>query len=181
MSAASSSSPEALTATARERLRPMTIDEILLVLEDSPGRIAALTAGLPAARLQRTPVLGEWSVNDVLAHLRSCSDARGEFIREMLAEKRPTLRAVNPRTLIERTNYRELPFDSSFRAFARQRARLVSFLKPLSRASWSRTALVTGGGPSRERTVQFYGQWLARHERSHVKQLTRALRPQTRD
>jgi DinB superfamily len=158
----------------------MTIDEILLVLEENPRRIAALTGGLSATRLQRAPVLGEWSVNDVLAHLRSCCDARGEFMRAMLAEKRPTLRAVNPRTLIKRTNYRELPFDSSFRAFARQRARLLSFLKPLPRRSWSRTAVVTGGGLSRERTVRFYGQWLARHERSHVKQLTRALRPQTR-
>jgi DinB family protein len=159
----------------------MTIDEILLVLEDNPTRIAALTAGLSAARLQRTPVLGEWSVNDVLAHLRSCCDARGEFIRAMLAEKTPTLRAVDPRTLVERTNYRELPFGSSFRAFVRQRVRLVSFLNALPRKSWSRTAIVTGGGPPRERTVQFYGQWLARHERSHVKQLTRALRPQTRN
>lgn len=159
----------------------MTIDEILLVLEDDPRRIATLTAGLSAARLQRTPVLGDWSVNDVLAHLRSCSDARGEFIRRMLAEPKPTLRAVDPRTLIERTNYRELAFAPSFRAFARQRARLVSFLKALPRASWSRTAVVTGGGPARERTVQFYGQWLARHERSHVKQLARALRPQTRN
>jgi hypothetical protein len=159
----------------------MTIEEILSVLEEDPRRIAALTAGLPAARLQRTPVLGEWSVNDMLAHLRSCSDARGEFIREMLAEPKPTLRAVNPQTLIERTNYREVRFGTSFQAFERQRARLLSFLKALPRKSWSRTAVVTGGGPPRERTVQFYGQWLARHERSHVKQLNRALRPQTRN
>jgi hypothetical protein len=160
----------------RGRRTPLTIDEVLALLEENPKRIRALTAGLPAGRLQKRPVLGAWTVNDVLAHLRSCSDARGEFIRTMLAAKRPTLRAIDPRSWIEQTDYRELAFATSFRAFARQRARLLSFLTALPRSSWSRTAVVTGGGPARERTVLRYGQWLARHERSHVKQLTRALR-----
>jgi len=41
--------------------------------------------------------------------------------------------------------------------------------------SWSRTAIVTGGGPARERTVLFYAEWVARHERPHVKQIARIV------
>ena len=67
----------------------------------------------------------------------------------MLAEQRPTLRAIDPRTLLEQTDYRELEFRSSFRSYVRQRARLLAFLKALPRKSWSRTAVVTGGGPAR--------------------------------
>ena len=155
----------------------MTIDEVLTVLEDNPRRIAAHTAGLPRTRVHKTPVLGEWTVNDVLAHLRSCSDARGEFMRSMLAEQRPTLRAVDPRTLLEQTGYRELEFGPSLRSFVRQRARLLAFLRALPRKSWSRTAVVTGGGPARERTVLFYARWLAHHERAHVRRLARTLQP----
>ena len=147
------------------------------MLEENPRRITVLTAGLPRTRLRKTLVLGEWTVNDVLAHLRSCSDARGEFMRSMLAEPRPTLRAIDPRTLLEHTDYRELEFGPSFRSFVRQRARLLSFLTALPRRSWSRTAVVTGGGPARERTVLFYARWLAHHERAHVRRLARTLQP----
>jgi len=155
-------------------------EHVIDLLESHPKQIAALTAGLPWVRLHKTPVLGEWAVNDVLAHLRSCSDARGEFMRAMLAEERPTLRAIDPRTLLDQTGYRELEFSSSFRSFARQRARLLSFLKALPRKSWARTAIVTGGGPARERTVLFYAQWLAHHERAHVKRLARTFSPAPR-
>jgi hypothetical protein len=151
------------------------IEQVVTLLEATPKRIAALTAGLSPVQLRKAPAPGEWSANDVLAHLRSCADARGEFIRAMLAEDRPTLRAIDPRTLIEQTDYPELEFGPSFRSFTRQRARLLTFLKALPKKSWSRTAIVTGGGPARERTVLFYAQWLARHERPHVKQVERIV------
>lgn len=153
----------------------LAIEEVLAVLTATPQRIAALTAGRTAARLRRRPHRGEWSVNDVLAHLRSCADARGDFIWAILAEDRPTLRAVNPTTWIEQTDYRELEFAPSFRSFVRQRSRLLRLLKSLPEKGWSRTAIVTGGGPPRERTVLFYAQWVARHERPHVKQIARIV------
>jgi hypothetical protein len=67
----------------------------------------------------------------VLAHLRSCADARGDFIWAILAEDRPTLRAINPTTWIKQTDYRELEFAPSFRSFSRQRARLLRLLRSL--------------------------------------------------
>lgn len=151
----------------------LSIEQVLALLETAPQRIAELTAGLAPAELHTAERAGEWSANDVLAHLRACADARGEFIRAILAAERPTLRAIDPRTLIAQTDYPELEFGPSFRSFRRQRARLLSFLKALPRRSWSRTAVVTGGGPARERTVLFYAQWVARHERPHVEQIAR--------
>lgn len=150
---------------------PLTIDKTMTILTDTPRRIAALTADVPPARLRRHPTRDEWSVVDVLAHLRSCADARGDFIPMILAEDRPTLRAIDPRTFIKHTDYRDLDFATSFRAFVRQRARLLTLLRSLSQKGWSRTAIVTGGGLARERTVLFYAQWVARHEVPHVKQI----------
>ena len=157
------------------RGKPLTIAEVLAILEENMGAIAALTRDLPPSRLNKTPVLGVWSINDVLAHVRSVSDARGEFIRAMLATPRPTLRAIAPRALQRSGEYGD-DFAHSFRAFRAQRSRLLRYLKGLPRRSWSRTAVITGGGPPRERTVLFYAQWVAGHERAHVRQLTRALR-----
>jgi uncharacterized damage-inducible protein DinB len=155
--------------------RPLTIDQILTQLKEQSEAIAALTAGLPQARLHRPPSHGEWSVNDVLAHLRSCADMWGKYIATIIAEDHPTFRAMNPTTWIKSTNYPEMKFAPSFRAFAAQRAELLALLRPLPKAAWSRSATVTGAGRPRERTLMEYAQWLANHERSHVKQIVRIV------
>jgi hypothetical protein len=152
---------------------PLTIDQILTQLAGQPKSIAALTAGLPRARLHGSPSRGEWSLNDVLAHLRSCADMWGKYIAMIVAEDRPTIRAMNPTTWIKSTNYPELEFAPSLRAFTKQRAELLALLRPLPKASWSRSATVTGAGRPRERTVLEYARWLANHERSHLKHITR--------
>ncbi len=89
----------------------------------------------------------------------------------MIAEDTPTLRAVNPTTWIKTTDYLELEFQPSLGSFATQRADLLAVLDPLPHEGWSRAATVTGAGKVIERTVLFYAQWLARHERQHVKQV----------
>jgi hypothetical protein len=154
---------------------PLTIDQVLTSLTEQPKAIAALTSGLPRARLHRSPSRGEWSLNDVLAHLRSCADMWGTYIATIIAEDRPTIRAMNPTTWIKYTNYPELEFVPSLRAFAKQRAELLALLRPLPRAGWSRGATVTGAGKPRERTVMEYAQRLANHERSHLKHITRMV------
>ena len=153
----------------------LTIERVLFVLAATPSRIAALTAGLAPARLQTKPSPDEWSANDVLAHLRSCADVWGDCMRMIVAEDRPTLRAVNPTTWIKQTDYPDLEFQASLRAFTTQRADLLAFLEALPGEDWSRTAIVTGAGTALERTVLSYAQRLARHEQPHVKQIERVV------
>lgn len=155
--------------------RSLTIDQVLTLLAETPPRIAALTAGLAPAQLRTTPDHDGWSANEVLAHLRACADVWGGCIAAMLAEERPTLRAVDPRTWIEQTDYRDLEFRPSLRTFTTQRADLLAVLEPLPRDGWAQEATVTGAGRVLERTVLFYAQWLARHERQHVKQIGRIV------
>ena len=155
--------------------RSLTIEQVLTLLAETPPRIAALTTGLAPARLHTTPNHDGWSANDVLAHLRACADVWGNCIVAMIAEDTPTLRAVNPLTWIKKTDYPELEFRPSLRSFASQRADLLAVLEPLRHEAWSRAATVTGAGKVLERTVLFYAQWLARHERQHVKQVERIV------
>jgi hypothetical protein len=154
----------------------LTIEQVLTLLAETPQRIAALTAGLTPAQLRTRPSHDEWSASDVLAHLRACADMWGNCIVAMIAEETPTLRAVNPRTWIKKTDYPDLEFGPSFRSFASQRADLLAVLKPLPRKGWSRAARVTGAGAVLRRTVLSYAQWLARHERPHVKQVERIVK-----
>lgn len=153
----------------------LTIEHVLTLLTGAPRCIAALTAGVAPARLHTAPNHGEWSANDILAHLRSCSDMWGDCIATILAEDSPTIRAVNPRTWIRKTDYLELKFQPSLRAFTAQRTELLQVLEPLKPEDWSRTATVTGAGKVLERSVLFYAQWLVSHERPHVKQIERIV------
>src|SRR5216110_589660 len=82
---------------------------------------------------------------------------------------------MNPRTWIKHTNNLELEFAPSFRAFRKQRAELLALLRPLSRAAWSHRATIAGAGRPRQRTVHEYAQWLANHERSHVRHIARLI------
>ncbi len=154
----------------------LTIEQVLTLLADTPRRIAALTDGVGPAQLQTPISPGEWSVNDILAHLRACADVWGDCIRVIAIQDRPTIRAINPTTWIEQTDYREQKFNPSLQAFTVQRADLLKYIGSLAPKDWSRTATVTGAGSVLTRTVLFYAQWLARHERSHIKLLERKFK-----
>src|SRR6188474_1677192 len=106
----------------------LTIEKALTLLAAAPPRLAELTAGLTPAQLQTRPSKAEWSFNDILAHLRACSDMWGKAIATILAEDGPTFRAVNPTTWIKQTNYLELPFRRSLRVYTVQRSALMAVL-----------------------------------------------------
>jgi hypothetical protein len=155
--------------------KSLTTEQVLTLLADTPSRIAALTTDLTPTQLRAAPNPDEWSANNVLAHLRACADVWGNCIMVMIAEDMPTLRAVNPRSWIKKTNYLELEFRPSLHSFTTQRADLLTVLSPLPIDAWERSATVTGAGAVLQRTVLSYAQWLARHERPHVKQVERIV------
>jgi len=153
--------------------RLLTAEQALRLLAETPARIQSATTGLSAAELRRRPSPDEWSVNDVLAHLRACADVRGGALAIVLAEDHPTIRTTNPRTYMETTDYPDLEFGPSFRAFAKQRKDLLAVLQSLPTEAWARSARITGAGKPLEYTVQYYADWLAVHERPHIKQIER--------
>lgn len=152
-----------------------TSDQALALLADAPTQIEAMVAGVDPLLLRVSPGEGEWSATDVLAHLRACADSWGGCIATMLDEEHPTVRAINPRSWIKRTNYRDLAFRESFAAYSVQRREFIARLEPLSPEEWNRSATITGAGAPLERTVLSYAQWLARHERPHIKQIGRIV------
>ena len=149
----------------------LTIERVLTLLAETPPRLAAPTADLSPEALQKRPAPEEWSANDVLAHLRACADVWGNCIMRIIAEDWPTWRAVSPRTWIEQTDYPELEFRPSLRAFTTQRANLLAVLEPLPPNGWSRAATVTTVGRVLEPTVLSYTERLVIHERTHIRQI----------
>ena len=151
--------------------RDLPAEVVLEMLAEHPRRLASLTARLTPLQLRTAPSPGEWSANEVLGHIRSCADVWGACMARMLAEDAPTIRAVSPRSYIDDTNYLSCEFRPSLRAFTKQRTDLLAVLGALPANGWGRTATITGAGKPLLRTVLFYAQWLADHERIHVNQI----------
>src|SRR4051812_33826980 len=152
---------------------PAAARQVVEHLASNPARIAEITAALTVVQLHTPPTPGEWSANDVLAHLRTCADVWGGYIRRIIDEDAPTIRAVSPRGWIKRTNYPDLEFAASLGAFRLQRAELLAVLNSLAPSEWSRTATVKSSGKVLSATVLDYAQRLADHEHHHVAQFTR--------
>lgn len=152
-----------------------TIEGVVTSLREAPARIATVSEGVAPERLRAAPAEGEWSAVEVLAHLRACADMWGGAIGRIVAEDRPALEAINPTTWIKQTDYPRLEFGPSFAAFRAQRAALLAVLAGLPPEGWARAATVKVAYATSERSVFFYAEWLARHERSHVRQIARTV------
>jgi len=160
--------------------RTWPIDEVLEGLASAPVRIAELTKGVAAARLKAAPEPGEWSVVEVLAHLRACADVWGGHIAAILAEEHPTRRGINPRQWIKDKDYGSLAFGPSFKAYRVQREELLALVRPLTEAQWSRTCTIVGAGKPLVVEARFYATKLFEHERPHLSQIAKtvaAVRP----
>ncbi len=154
----------------------LPVDTILTILKETPLRLAKVTTGLTPAQLHTAPSAGEWSAIEVLAHLRACNEVwGGYYIMTILAEDKPTIKAVNPRTWIKNTDYLEQEFQPSLRAFTKERRKLLAVLKPLPPKDWTRTNTLIGAGKPLQQTLVSHADGLARHERAHLKQIERTL------
>ena len=158
---------------ARESL---SAEEIIGLLGGTAARVDALIVDVGTDRLRSSRQDGGWSANEVLAHLRACADVWGGCIETMLAEESPTIRAVNPRQWIKKTDYPRLEFATSLEAFRMQRARLMTILEGLGDDQWSRSATMTHSGAPIERTLQSFADRMAVHERRHLKQIEQIVR-----
>ena len=164
--------------------RVLAVDEIMDILTTTVPRLEALTDGVPVERLYTVTGYG-WSVNDQLAHLRACHDVLGGNMLRIVREDHPAWKGMSPRAWQKQTDYFEWTFAPAFDAFRTQRAELLEVLESLPPEAWERTATVTV--PPRSLyaySTRYYGDWMAGHERAHLKHIARilnALDAQVRD
>ena len=116
-----------------------------------------------------------WSVHEQLAHLRAAHDVLGGNMLRIVREDHPAWRGAPGWR--NQTGYFAWTFNDAFEAFSAQRAGLLGALDVLATEDWGGTATVTVP-PAKvyEYSVLFYGDWMARHERSHLKHMARVLK-----
>jgi DinB superfamily len=154
----------------------LTVEGVMEILRTTVPRLDELTHGVPQKRLTAVTDYG-WSVNDQLAHLRACHDVLGGNMLRIVREDHPAWKGMNPRAWQKQTDYFEWKFPTAFEVFRAQRGELLKVLEPLPPALWERTATVSAP-PNLvyEYSVLYYGDWMAGHERSHLKHIERILK-----
>ena len=155
--------------------RELTIAEIMEILRTTAPRLEELTDGAPETALYAVTDYG-WSVNDQLAHLRACHDVLGGNMLRIIREDDPAWKGMSPGTWQKQTDYFEWEFRPAFEAFRAQRAELLEVLEPLPPQAWESTATVSVP-PKQiyEYSTLYYGDWMARHERGHLKHMKRII------
>ena len=153
----------------------LTVDEIMVILHDTPRRIVTLTDGLSDTRLRTAPAPDAWSVSDILAHLRASHDVLGGNILRIMAEDGPAWKRLSPRAWMKKTDYPAWEFERALAAFRAQREALLAVLDQLPATAWQRTATVAEFGSTVERSALFFGDWLASHEQVHLLQIEHAV------
>ncbi len=152
------------------------ISHVLERLEQGPVRLEAATRGVEVARLQLRTEAEPWSVGDILAHLRACSDAWAKSITAMLTQENPTMRYVSPRSWMKKPLYRDATFATALDAFTQERHALIQRLASLDEADWARRGTFTGtSARQRNQTVMSYAERIANHEAPHLDQIERLL------
>jgi len=145
------------------------------ILSSTVPRLEELTRGVSQSVLSTVTDYG-WSVNDQLAHLRACHDVLGGNMLRIVREDHPAWKGMAPAAWQKQTDYFEWKFPPAFEAFRAQRAELLEVFEPLPPEAWARTATVTGMiGEQYENSALYYGGWMARHERSHLKHIKRVI------
>src|SRR5215831_3973330 len=158
------------------KVSPAETESVIRLLAATPRRIASLGRGVEIGNLHFRPHADSWSANDILAHLRACADVWGKSIVEMITRDHPKLRYISPRSWIRKTDYLELEFPGSLKAFTDQRRELLRALKGLAIKDWSRSATFTATTRGREQTVYSYACRIAEHETSHCHQVETVLK-----
>ncbi len=160
-------------------MKPLSedISRILALLTQAPLRLEKATRGFPMTRLYLRTDMEPWSISDMLAHLRACSDVWGNSIIAMITQDNPTLRYVSPRSWVKKPTYLAQEFAAALESFTQERQKLVKALALLDEAGWARCGTFTGTAPrQRDQTVLSYSDRIVNHEQPHLAQIESLLR-----
>ena len=154
----------------------LDVNAVMEILRTTVPQLEELARGVSQRRLSAVTDYG-WSVNDQLAHLRACHDVLGGNMLRIVREDHPSWKGMAPRARQGQTDYFEWKFAPAFDVFRAQRAELLEVLEPLPPEAWERTATVWAPpNVVYEYSTLYYGDWMARHERSHLKHVARILK-----
>lgn len=144
----------------------------LLVLEETPGKIAELVKAQPADALTRRPAPGKWSVTEILAHLADAEMVLGFRVRLMLGQSGVPIQAFDQDVWAVFSGYDRIPAAESLERITVDRRANMRLLRSLSPEQLQQHGVHTERG---HETVDHVLKMWAGHDLNHRGQLQRIL------
>ena len=128
---------------------------------------------VPAELLARRPVEGEWSVAEILAHVRNVVMlAYGLRIRRLFVETEPQFADYEEERHLRSAAWRPLPAGESLDMILAEHRQLAALLSMLPDEAWSRTGYHPESGAL---TIEFLAQRIIEHANEHQQQIAETL------
>jgi len=144
----------------------------LLVLEETPGKIAELVKAQPADALTRRPAPGKWSVTEILAHLADAEMVLGFRVRLMLGQSGVPIQAFDQDVWAGFSRYDRIPAAESLERITVDRRANMRLLRSLSPEQLRQHGVHTERG---HETVDHMLKMWAGHDLNHRGQMQRII------
>lgn len=126
--------------TPEHKAKVDTVSAVVDALQRAPDIVVPLVRAVPAAVLKRRPRTGKWSAHEHACHLAVVHALFFERLEHMLSTPAPVITPYDPGTQDPDDALLSHDLDEALDAYVRDRARLVSRLRVLTPADWSKTA-----------------------------------------
>jgi len=148
-------------------------EAILATLLSTPAGLAGLLADVPAEQWARGPGSEEWSLNEIICHLRDVdAEVNLPRLRAFLKETNPFIAGQTTDDWVKERDYDQQDGREALRALTTGRKGLVATLAALSPEDWHRRARHSIFGPTDLREMTGF---IAEHDRSHVQQVYKTI------
>lgn len=141
---------------------------LCLRLREQAREVYRLIAGVPEPELNRRLEAGQWSLKELLCHLRRTQQIFQQRVEAMLRADNPPIEIYEPDADAEFDRLRLRPTTELLAGFLTERQQLLKRLESLSAEQWDR--------PGRHPEfpgfdVKFQIEYMAHHEAHHLYQM----------
>lgn len=144
-------------------LDPLTPQAVLEALAEAPQLIESQLTGLSGDQMNQSPVLGEWSIRELLGHLLMAQEVLAFRAEKLLSEDNPQLAGV----AVWAMEQKPLSPGEILERYRASREHVLIRLKAIPFADWWRSGVHGEWGRV---TLLDQATYFARHEMSHMPQ-----------
>jgi uncharacterized damage-inducible protein DinB len=148
--------------------------EIIEALRLLPERLRGEVAGLSDEQLRFRSGEGQWSLKEVIGHLRDFAEIDHDRLIRMITQERPVLPGYDQEDLAREHNHQDAALPTILDELASIRRQTVHVLTELVDANWARTGRHVERGTF---SIRQHVDHIVEHEALHLEHV-RALKAQ---
>lgn len=170
-----------LERSDRSTLEPdfSTPESLMALMLATPATISGLLASfkneaqISAATLRRRPIAKEWSLIEIICHLRDTeSEVNLPRLNQVLEEDNPFIPARSTTSWASERDYRHQDFAQALQDFVIARMQTLDILRKLQLRDWQRKARHAIFGPT---SLFEQMRFTTEHDRLHIRQMWAVL------